>query len=255
MDKHSRHVHRPHHNHHNHHKPFLEPSAVAMMSGERDAGSARRRRERRLRSWLRHERMTVAAELSAALHHSRDGGREPYVGPRALMTDSTAVEEEEEEEEVHEAYVVPREQKRPPPGEWPAPLSEVAGPQAAVTVGYVAAGAPAGGRRRHRRCSRQVLPLADALGIRQEEEARERVRLWSTGSRIFRDAWFDSGIVHVSVFGGFWYIFALGCGRARRRYGSGMSIAGFAGDDTPRAVFPCLSAGRARRQQRKWYVL
>ena len=27
--------------------------------------------ERRLRSWLRHERMTVAAELSAALHHSR----------------------------------------------------------------------------------------------------------------------------------------------------------------------------------------
>ena len=56
--------------------PFLEPSAVAMMSGERDAGSARRRRERRLRSWLRHERMTVAAELSAALHHSRDGERE-----------------------------------------------------------------------------------------------------------------------------------------------------------------------------------
>ena len=44
------------------------------MSGERDAGFARRRRERRLRSWLRHERMTVAAELSEALHHNRDGG-------------------------------------------------------------------------------------------------------------------------------------------------------------------------------------
>ena len=76
--------------------------------------------------------------MAAALHHSRDGGRVPYVGLRAQKTDSTAVEEEE----VHEAYVVPREQKRPSPGERPAPLSEVAGPQSAVTVGYVAAGVP-----------------------------------------------------------------------------------------------------------------
>ena len=38
------------------------------------ARAAKSRRERRLRSWLRHERMTVAAELSAALHHSRGGG-------------------------------------------------------------------------------------------------------------------------------------------------------------------------------------
>ena len=83
--------------------------------------------------------MTVAAELSAALHHSRDGGRVPYVGLRAQKTDSTAVEEEEE---VHEAYVVPREQKQPPPGERPASLSEMVGPQLAVTVGYVAAGVP-----------------------------------------------------------------------------------------------------------------
>ena len=33
-------------------------------------GATRRRRERRLRSWLRHERMTVRMELAAALHHS-----------------------------------------------------------------------------------------------------------------------------------------------------------------------------------------
>ena len=48
---------------------------------ERDGsgvGSARRRREWRLRSWLRHERMTVAAELAVALHHSRG------VGPAVL---------------------------------------------------------------------------------------------------------------------------------------------------------------------------
>ena len=40
---------------------------------ERDysgVGSARHRRERRLRSWLRHERMTVAAALVSASHRS-----------------------------------------------------------------------------------------------------------------------------------------------------------------------------------------
>ena len=97
--------------------------------------------------------MTVAAELSAALHHSRDGERVPYVDLRAQKTDSTAVEEEE----VHEAHVVPREQKRPPPGERPVPLPEAAGaPSLAVvlvsdmmhddaTVQFLLAGSCAGG--------------------------------------------------------------------------------------------------------------
>ena len=51
--------------------------------------SAKRRRERRLRSMLRHERQTVAMELAAALHHSRDGGRETYYGLRAPETASS----------------------------------------------------------------------------------------------------------------------------------------------------------------------
>ena len=89
------------------------------------AGAAKRRRERRLRSWLRHERMTVAAELSAALHHSRGGGREQYVGLRAQKSDSSAVVEEVE----YEPHYALQGQKTPPPGERPAPLSEVAGPQ------------------------------------------------------------------------------------------------------------------------------
>ena len=52
------------------------------------SGSARRRRERRLRSWLRHERMTVRMELAAALHHSsfRGAGPETYNAPRSQMT-------------------------------------------------------------------------------------------------------------------------------------------------------------------------
>ena len=46
------------------------------------------------------------------------------------------------EEEVHRVNTALVGQKRPPPGERPAPLPEVAGPQAAGTVGYVAAEAP-----------------------------------------------------------------------------------------------------------------
>ena len=62
-------------------------SAVGVsMDAERASGAAKQRRERRLRSWLRHERMTVAAELSAALHHSRDGGQVSRVGLRAQKT-------------------------------------------------------------------------------------------------------------------------------------------------------------------------
>ena len=41
-----------------------------MSDVERVSGAASRRRERRLRSWLRHEWMTVRMELAAALHHS-----------------------------------------------------------------------------------------------------------------------------------------------------------------------------------------
>ena len=58
---------------------------------ERDCSgvrSARRRREQRLRSWWRHERMTVAAELAVALHHSRGVG--PAVPHEALRGQTPA---------------------------------------------------------------------------------------------------------------------------------------------------------------------
>ena len=51
-------------------------------------GAARRRRERRLRSMLRHERQTVAMELAADLHHSRGGGPATHEGLRAQQTAS-----------------------------------------------------------------------------------------------------------------------------------------------------------------------
>ena len=40
------------------------------MADHAGAGSAKRRRERRLRSWWRHERMSIACALAEALHHS-----------------------------------------------------------------------------------------------------------------------------------------------------------------------------------------
>ena len=44
------------------------------MMAERDCGAARRRRERRARQHRRFEQLTLQMALSAALHHSRDGG-------------------------------------------------------------------------------------------------------------------------------------------------------------------------------------
>ena len=91
-------------------------------------GSAMRRRQRRLRQWLRHERMTVAMALAEVTHHAAPRG------PK------TARAEEEAEYETHYAL---RGQKTPPPGERPAPLSEVAGPQRSDrTVRHSAGDAP-----------------------------------------------------------------------------------------------------------------
>ena len=56
---------------------------VGLLMAERDVGSARRRRERRLRSWPQHERMTVRMELAAALHHSSFRGAGPETPRRS----------------------------------------------------------------------------------------------------------------------------------------------------------------------------
>ena len=56
-----------------------------------DGSSAWRRRERRLRAMLRHERQTVAMALAEASHHSAPKGvRATYSGPRAQKTASAA---------------------------------------------------------------------------------------------------------------------------------------------------------------------
>ena len=99
-----------------------------MAGGEVDGeGAARRRRQRRLRSWLKHERQSVAMALAEYTHHASRG-----------QTRARA-----REEAGSETYYAPRGLKTLPPGTRPAPPSEVAGPQgAAASGGYVAAGAP-----------------------------------------------------------------------------------------------------------------
>ena len=92
-----------------------EPKRVAM-SAARDVGSsaARRRRERRLRSFLRHERLAVAMAVAEARHHSSRG-----------QTTATAISEVEEQETNN----APRRQKARPPGMRPASLAEPQGTQ------------------------------------------------------------------------------------------------------------------------------
>ena len=60
------------------------------MMGERDdagggTGSARRRRERRLRSHLRHERMAVAMALAESTHHSAQRQKTARAGGEARV--------------------------------------------------------------------------------------------------------------------------------------------------------------------------
>ena len=89
-------------------------SSGRAMECER-VGAAKRRRERRLRSWAKHERMTVAMALAENLHHSRqkvEGGE--HDGLRAQKTVRAA-------------------------GARPGVLTEPEPQGGAVTVGYVAA--------------------------------------------------------------------------------------------------------------------
>ena len=71
----------------------VRPKRSLSMDGAR-TGSARRRRERRLRSWWRHERMSIAAALVEATHHSapRSGWPGTHLALRGQTTTSAQVD-------------------------------------------------------------------------------------------------------------------------------------------------------------------
>ena len=84
--------------------------------------SAQQRRERQLRARHRHVKSTVATELATALHHSVQRVEAPREGVEG------------------EKYYAPRRPKPPLPGKRPAPLVEVAEPEARLVqhsgIGY-----------------------------------------------------------------------------------------------------------------------
>ena len=87
----------------------LERLVTSMAGGEVcGEGAARRRRERRLRSWLRHERQSVAMALVEQKHHASWG----QMRARAR---------EVEKQDQHEAL---RRQRAPPPGKRPGVLKD-----------------------------------------------------------------------------------------------------------------------------------
>ena len=100
------------------------------MSERDGTPAAKRRRERRQRSWWKHEQLSVKMAVSAALHHSRVIGPESY-DPRGCRTDRSEEEEEVREENHHGTDATSGDAARA--------LPAVPGLQlAAFTVGFVA---------------------------------------------------------------------------------------------------------------------
>ena len=134
-----------------------------------DVGSACRRRERRLRSMLRHERQSIAMALAVALHHSAGPSTKKVVGRR-----------EGKDEVEYEKYVCLRAQKTPLPGKRPGVPTEPEAQVGAVTAGYLAAPGPL--------LSAPVLAAVDqstatyllqaALLKKRKRRRKRRGRLW-----------------------------------------------------------------------------
>ena len=204
------------------------------------ASAARRRRERRLRSWWRHECQSVRMAMTTAAHHSAEkvAAGEKNSGLRAQTSFSAAR---------------------------PGVLKDPA-PQGAVTVGYVAAPVPflsspmladAAAEAVDARTLKYLLKAALRRREEEEEERKERemelarenelqrcvtealekARLAlepSRGSKRKRKKRRRRRLPRSSVPRG---------GRARRRQRQWYVLAGFLGDGSPRAVFPSIVCG------------
>ena len=117
------------------------------------ATAAARRRQRRLRSWLRHERMTVIATLAEKLHHTSRGPKIARV----------------REEVVHDAHDALRGPKTPPLGVRPGSLAAEERAQSAALLRGNSSDSSA--EASDGRTLRSLLRKALAL---QEEEDEER---------------------------------------------------------------------------------
>ena len=150
------------------------------MADVEHAGAAMRRRQRRLRQWHRHERMTVAMALAEATHHAAPRG------PK------TARAGEGVEHEQHDGL---RALKPPLPGVRPGSLCDPGPQRSDRTVRHSAGGhsSPGGaGAARPRRRRRHHPPFPPRAELVAEEEARGG----GEGEEVARTAEGDEGGVH-----------------------------------------------------------
>ena len=130
--------------------PFLLCHLSMEASGQ-PSRAAQRRRQRRLRSWLKHERQSIAMALAEYTHHASRGQT------RARAREGVGLEK----------YVGLRAQKRPPPGERRA----AGGSHGRLRGSLAHCGAGVG--RQDRLCTLQFL-LQQSLLARAEEEEKAR---------------------------------------------------------------------------------
>ena len=124
---------------------------------ERD-GAAKRRRERRLRSWAKHERQTVAIALAEALHHSAPRGhKSARAGVRPGVPEDAGPLRETE----HVQHAALRGPKPPSPG-----VPSLAMPVLAGTAGEAVD-----------RTALSYLLQQSLAATREEEEERKLVEL------------------------------------------------------------------------------
>ena len=184
-----------------------------------------RRRQRRLRSMLRHERQTVAMELAAALHHSRDVGPEKNDGLWAQTAASS--------------------------GGRPGVLKEPEPQGGAVTVGYVAAPGPlfevasmAGGDSVDGTALRFLVNRA----LERQNEEKEERRMKRINAKVSDDiplsheeheAWKRWIVAYASS--------SSSSGMRRKRKKKRKR-------KLPKSSSSRSSRGRARRRQRQWHV-
>ena len=192
------------------------------------ASAAKRRRERRLRQFLRHERLSVAMALAAAKHHSAPKSAGP------------------------ESYEALRGQNTAKAGKRPSVLTEPEPQGAAVTVGYVAAPGPllvvaslAGGDEVDVTTVSYLLKAA--LVLKKEEEER---KVQERKERVMRDI---HRKIHANeeVSEAEWAAW-----RAWHGIGSSSSAGRRKRKKKRKKKLPksSSSCGRARRRQRQWHV-
>ena len=216
-----------------------------MVDGD---GAAKRRRQRRLRSWLRHEQQTVAAVLATVSHHSYPKVDTAHDGLRALRTVTSTREGVE-----HEKHVGPRAQKPHLPGVRPGSLLDPGPQRSDRTVRHSAGEAP-------------LLVVASLAGGDEVDATTVSFLLLGQGYQVHVSFTFRGGDEALEKFSveAPWVMFFMLAGHrsvdgCRVSLYNGLSlervealcsfmksflVAGFAGDDTSRAAY----SGRARRR-------